>query len=80
MHGLKSAILAIFQIGLGWPCPVSAALKNASYHLKKHFCFGAWYPERLEGKIRKCSFLKYSKIAVCTMIKTEIIYPKNVGA
>ena len=24
MHGLKSAILAIFQKGLGWPCPVSA--------------------------------------------------------
>jgi hypothetical protein len=30
MHGLKSAILAIFQKGLGWLCPVSAALKNAS--------------------------------------------------
>ena len=30
MHGLKSAILAIFQKGLGWPCTVSAALKNAS--------------------------------------------------
>ena len=30
MHGLKSAILAIFQKGLGWPCPVSVALKNAS--------------------------------------------------
>ena len=30
MHGLKSAILAIFQKGLEWPCPVSAALKNAS--------------------------------------------------
>ena len=30
MHGLKSAISAIFQKGLGWPCPVSAALKNAS--------------------------------------------------
>ena len=26
MHGLKSAILAIFQEGLEWPCPVSAAL------------------------------------------------------
>ena len=26
MHGLKSANLA----GLGWPCPVSSALKNAS--------------------------------------------------
>jgi hypothetical protein len=30
-HGLKSAILAIFQKSanwLGWPCPVSAALQN----------------------------------------------------
>ena len=30
MQRLKTAILAIFQKGLGWPCPVSAALKNAS--------------------------------------------------
>ena len=33
MHGLKSAILAIFQISadwLDWPCPVSAALQNDS--------------------------------------------------
>ena len=30
MHGLKSAILAIFQKGLGWPCPVGPALENAS--------------------------------------------------
>ena len=30
MHGIKSAILTIFQKGLGWPCPVSATLKNAS--------------------------------------------------
>jgi hypothetical protein len=31
MHGLKSAILAIFQKSadwLDWPCPVSAALKK----------------------------------------------------
>ena len=34
MHGLKSAILAIFQRGLGWPFPVSAALKNPSLDLK----------------------------------------------
>ena len=40
MHGLKSAILAIFQKGLGWPCPASAALKNASQLLKNSFCFG----------------------------------------
>ena len=33
MHGLKSAILAIFQKladWLDWPCPVSAALQNDS--------------------------------------------------
>ena len=30
MQQLESAILAIFQKGLEWPCPVSAALKNAS--------------------------------------------------
>ena len=26
MHGLKSAILASFQKGLGWPCPVKGQL------------------------------------------------------
>ena len=31
MQGLKSAILAIFQRGPQWPCPVSTALKNP-YH------------------------------------------------
>ena len=30
INGLKSAILAIFQGGLGGPCLVSVALKNAS--------------------------------------------------
>jgi hypothetical protein len=40
MQGLKSAILAIFQTGSGWPYPVSAALKNPS----------------LEGKTRKGLF------------------------
>ena len=40
MQGLKSAILAIFQIGLGWLCPVSAALKNPSKEFNNHFCFG----------------------------------------
>jgi hypothetical protein len=32
MHGLKSAILAIFQKSadwLDWPCPVSAAFQNS---------------------------------------------------
>ena len=27
MHGYKSAILAKFQIGLGWHCPVSATAR-----------------------------------------------------
>jgi hypothetical protein len=40
MHGLKSAILAIFQKGLGWPCPVSAALKIIAF--EKLFLF--WVP------------------------------------
>ena len=31
MHGLKSAILAIFQKLADWPCPVSAALQNGFF-------------------------------------------------
>ena len=54
MHGLKSAILAIFQRGLGWLCPVSKALKNASSGADE-------YLETLEGKIRDC-LLFYVKI------------------
>ena len=41
MQGLKSAILAIFLNGPGWPCPVSAAIKNPS-RIKKIFLF--WVP------------------------------------
>ena len=37
MHGSKSAILAIFQTGLGWPCTVSAAFKNPSQDLENSF-------------------------------------------
>ena len=37
MQGLKSAILAIFQNGLGWLCPFSVALKNPSVDFKKYF-------------------------------------------
>ena len=40
MHGSKSAILAIFQTGPGWPCTVSAALKNPSQDFKNSFCIG----------------------------------------
>ena len=60
---VKSAILAIFQKGLVWPCLVSAALKNCIIAFEKFlFVLGAdEYLERLEGKIRKCLFL-YVKI------------------
>ena len=45
MHGSKSAILAIFQTGPGWPGTVSAALKNPSVDFKNSFCFGCrWFP------------------------------------
>ena len=55
MHGLKSAILAIFQKGLGWQCPVSAALKTHHSIWKILFALGAdEHLERSEGKIRKC--------------------------
>jgi hypothetical protein len=42
MHGLKSAILAIFQKSanwLDWPCPVSAALQNRPQDLFFSFVF-----------------------------------------
>ena len=59
MHGLKSAIIAIFQKGLGLPCPVSATLKNV-------LCADE-YLERLAKLESAYSFmLKYSKITVCT--------------
>ena len=41
MQGLKSAILAIFQNGLDWLCPVSLALNNPSQELKILFVLGA---------------------------------------
>ena len=65
MYELKSAILSIFQKGLGWPCPVSVALKNASYQLKNSFCFGCQcIPRKL--KLLMYSFmLKHSKIKQC---------------
>jgi hypothetical protein len=40
MQGLKSAISAIFQNGLGWLRTVIPALNNPSQELKKYFCFG----------------------------------------
>ena len=40
MQGLKSAILAIFQDGLRWLCPVSLALNNPSQELNFVFVLG----------------------------------------
>ena len=42
MQGLKIAILAIFQTGPGWPCTVSAALKNPSQISKIIFALGSY--------------------------------------
>ena len=50
MQGLKSAILAIFQNGLGWLFPVSVALKNPSQEFKNSFCFGCRLIPRKTGK------------------------------
>ena len=58
MHGSKSAILAIFQTGPGWPCTVSAALKNPSQDFKILFALGAdEFLAMLESKTRKGPFL-----------------------
>ena len=58
MHISKSAILAIFQTGPGWPCStVSAALKNPSQDFKIIFGLGAdEFLATLEGKIREVPF------------------------
>ena len=57
MQWLKSAILAIVQQGLGWLCPVSAALKNPSQNFKILFALGAdELLAILEGKIREGPF------------------------
>ena len=56
---LKSAILAIFQRGLGWPWPVCAAVKNAHHSIWK--ILKDW-KAKLESAY---SFmLKYSRITV----------------
>jgi hypothetical protein len=50
MQGLKSAILAICQNGLGWLCPVGAAIKNPLQESKNSFCFGCRLIPRKTGK------------------------------
>ena len=56
-QGLESAILAIFQRGLGWPCPASMALKNPLLGFKHSFWGGSYeFLAMLKGKVRKSSF------------------------
>ena len=63
MHELKSAILAIFQTGAGWPCTVIFAL-GADEFLAM-----------LEGKIREAPFFKvgFGNITVCTAIDSFLL-------
>ena len=64
MHGLKSVILASFQEGLGWLCPVSAALKNSSQEIKKSFCFGCQLIPRQTGRqnFKGTIFLRFNLV------------------
>ena len=65
MQGLKSAILAIFQTGPGWLCPVSTALKNPSVDFKNIFALGFYeFVAKLE---RAYSFrVQSGKMTVCS--------------
>ena len=56
MRGLESAILAIFQNGLGLLCPVGAALKNPSQEFKNYFCFACRLIPRKTGRGTFCQF------------------------
>ena len=81
MHGSKSAILAIFQTGPGWPCTVSAALKNPSQDFKIIFALGAdEFLAVQESKIREAPFFKVqsSKITVWDA-KNKILLKYQVG-
>ena len=51
MQVLKSAILAIFLKGPGWPCPVSTAVKSSTQDFKIIFVLGCYeFIAMLEGK------------------------------
>ena len=73
MQELKSAILAIFQTGPEWPCPISMALNNPSKDFKKKFLFCFEFLAMLEGKFRSSPFLgvQYCKMTVC--IVTNVV-------
>ena len=65
---VKSAILAIFQKGLGWPCPVSVSPQKCIIAFEKFFLF--WVPMNTsdwKAKLESAySFmLKHSKTTVC---------------
>ena len=74
MQGLKSAILAIFQNGLGWLCPFSAAPKNplplfwvpiTPYKDWKVKLERAYFSKVQSGKItvlHGCTIINFSKI------------------
>ena len=64
MHGLKSAILAIFPKGLGWPCPVQCGPQKCIIAFEKLFLF--WVPMNLESV--DSFLLKYSKIPVWLVV------------
>jgi hypothetical protein len=65
-----SAILAILQTELGWPCTVSVALNNSSQDFKNSFFFALGadkFLAMLEGKFILTPFFKVQsgKITVC---------------
>ena len=73
MHGLKSAIFAIFQKGLGWPCPVSLALKNNHSIGKKNIFMCRWISRMIGRQKSAYSFmLKYSEIK-CECLPSSLV-------
>ena len=59
MHGLKSAILAIFQKSadwLDWPCPVSAALQNGSQEFFLFYIYILIYFSTYETIVRSIAW------------------------
>ena len=76
IDGLESAISTIFQRGLGWPCPVSAAIKNASQYMKNSFCFVCQWISRKTVCTAKLEsayslLLKCSKITVHSSVLVD---------
>ena len=64
MQGLKSAILAIFQKGLVWPCPQKLFIAIEKLSL---FCVPMNIKKDWKAKLESADsfMLKYSKITVC---------------